>query len=149
MVWQPPTSHPRRAGAAPKTRYSTCTLGLITTVCISLNQFVFCVGVWLWSTSRRPRPRQFTDRQLVDARSGDVAVRQNLRKATLFRRSKRRTTPTPPTSVHAVRNTPCPLTTIRAVGCGHIQKRRPSSVVGNFEMVRKSAFFAIHASVAF
>ena len=30
-----------------------------------------------------------------------------------------------------------------------VQKRRPGSVVGNFAMVRKSAFFAIHASVAF
>ena len=30
-----------------------------------------------------------------------------------------------------------------------VQKRRPGSVVGNFEVVRQSAFFAIHASVAF
>ena len=34
-------------------------------------------------------------------------------------------------------------------GCGHSQKRRPDSVVGNFEVVRKSAFFAIHASADF
>ena len=30
-----------------------------------------------------------------------------------------------------------------------VQKRRPGSVVGNFEVVRQSAFFAIHASAAF
>ena len=30
-----------------------------------------------------------------------------------------------------------------------VQKRRPDSVVGNFEVVRQSAFFATHASVAF
>ena len=30
-----------------------------------------------------------------------------------------------------------------------VQKRRPDSVVGNFEVVRQSAFFATHASIAF
>ena len=33
--------------------------------------------------------------------------------------------------------------------CATLQQRRPDSVVGNFEVVRQSAFFAIHASVAF
>ena len=33
--------------------------------------------------------------------------------------------------------------------CATLQQRRPDSVVGYFEVVRKSAFFATHASVAF
>ena len=39
--------------------------------------------------------------------------------------------------------------TLHITRCGSSQKRRPDSVVGNFEVVRQSAFFAIHASADF
>ena len=39
--------------------------------------------------------------------------------------------------------------TLHITGGGHSQKRRPDSLVGNFEVGRQSAFFAIHASADF
>ena len=39
--------------------------------------------------------------------------------------------------------------TLHITGGGYSQKRRPDSVVGIFEVVRQSAFFAIHASADF
>ena len=76
-----------------------------------------------------------------------MAVRQNLGESDTFSQIQ--------TAYHAdaadvrPRRPQYAVPTDHNTGCGHSQKRRPGSVVGNFEVVRQSAFFAIHASAAF
>ena len=79
-----------------------------------------------------------------------AAVRRNLwEKATLFPRTQIQTAYHADAADIRPRHPLVDRCTEHVARCATLQQRRPDSVVGNFEVVRQSAFFAIHASIAF